>query len=855
MDIASRPWLNPTMRSGFLALCGVLALLIPGLLRGQGAVAPTFVSQPVPVNVFVGEPVQLSVTVDGTAPITFQWFKDGVLIPVATNATATSATFSIFSSALTDTAAYYVTASNSAGTVFSLPVLVSVGKRPQIITFNAPTAAVAAGSGVALTATSSSSLPITFEIVSGTGSLGGGNILTSPGGSVVVRASQAGNAAFAAAEPISRTITFVAGALSPFITSPPVDQTVTAGASATLRVSAIGTPAPTYQWQKDGTDLAGATGSALTLAAVTLADTARYTVVATNLVGNASATAALTVQAAPVFTTQPASQTVFAGEPVTFTAAVTGFPTPTFQWRKNGTALAGATAATLRLASPVAIDVVATNALGTATSAAATLTVTTRDFSGAYFGTITATGSTAGSGSFALLVRANRTAVFLGNLGTTAALIVPDLVIDLTGGFSRRVTLGPLSATLRGSVDDATGEFTATLAEASATLTGTRAARTGPADTVAGLYQLVLVGSATGRGYVLLAADGQAYLLTADATGADSARGTLGANGRLAFTTTASQAVLDLAFSNGALTGTVRAGGTTGTVAGAIETLLGREHLTNLSVRCLAQNAAPLITGFVVAGTTPKQVLIRAAGPTLAQAPFNLAGALADPTLQVLRGNNVIAQNDEWGTPAANGAAVTAATARTGAFAFRAGSADAALVTTLPPGPYTVQIGGGNGTVLAEIYEVLENNEAPGVRRLVNTSARGLVAPGSPLIAGFVIAGTAPQRVLIRGIGAALGAPPFNVPGALPNPQLTLFRGSTALKTNDDWFRDPEAATIRDAATRAGAFALGAQSADAAILIYLEPGAYTAQVSGPTNANANNSTGIALVEVYESTAP
>jgi hypothetical protein len=114
-----------------------------------------------------------------------------------------------------------------------------------------------------------------------------------------------------------------------------------------------------------------------------------------------------------------------------------------------------------------------------------------------------------------------------------------------------------------------------------------------------------------------------------------------------------------------------------------------------------------------------------------------------------------------------------------------------------------------------------------------------------------VINGTVPLRVLVRGIGPTLGPPPFNVAGALPNPQLTIFRGATALKNNDDWFRDPDATLLRDTAARVGAFALGPQSADAAILIYLEPGAYTAQVSGPTNPNAANGTGIALVELYD----
>jgi hypothetical protein len=108
---------------------------------------------------------------------------------------------------------------------------------------------------------------------------------------------------------------------------------------------------------------------------------------------------------------------------------------------------------------------------------------------------------------------------------------------------------------------------------------------------------------------------------------------------------------------------------------------------------------------------------------------------------------------------------------------------------------------------------------------------------------------------MIRGVGPTLGGAPFNLNGMLPNPQLALFRGSTVVRTNDDWFRDADAALIRAAAARAGAFALGANSLDAALLLYLEPGAYTAQVSAPPNANAANATGLAMIEIYESTIP
>lgn len=846
MDIASWPWLNPIMRSGFLALCGLLAL--PALLLGQGALPPVIVSEPVGLTAYLGEPATLTTVLDGTAPISVQWYKNNVAL-----SGATSPTLTLPSAADSDTGVYFLVATNAFGTAQTLPVAIFVTKRPQTITFAPATTTLVAGSGVVLNATASSSLPVTYTLVSGAANLNG-TILTGTGGAVVVRASQAGNATIAAAPAVEVTFTFVSGSLSPFITSPPVDQTVTAGASVTFRGSAIGSPAPTYQWQKNGTVLPGATSPTLTLPTAALTDAGRYTLTATNASGTSTASATLTVRAAPVITVAPGNQTVFAGDRVTFAVEVTGYPAPTFQWRRNGTVLPGATAATLTLASALAADaggytVTATNALGSATSEPATLTVTTRDFSGVYFGRFAGSSE----GDFVLQVRADRSAVFLGTLpARSTGMAVTNLRIDLAGGFTlSATTLTGAPVTLQGTLDDVTGAATGTLAELGATFSGQRTDATGPAAALAGYYPVALIGSAAGRGHAIVAPNGQVFVLTAAGTSLDAARGTLDASGRLS-ATTGTQAVLDVVFANSAVRGTVRTPtGTTGTIAGVSDTLAGREHLANLSIRtATGPGPATLITGFVVTGTTPKQVLIRAAGPALAAAPFNVAGALDDPTIQVFRGTTAVGQNDDWGAPAANAAAITAAATRAGAFPFRAGSGDAALLSTLAPGSYTVVVAGGTGTVLAEVYEVLQNNEVPGAQRLANVSARGAVTPATPFIAGFVISGPGPQRVLIRGVGPSLAGAPFNVLGALPNPQLTLFRGSTVVKTNDDWFRDPEAALIREATVRSGGFALGANSLDAAMLLYLEPGAYTAQVTPP--ANAPNATGVVLLEVYES---
>ena len=185
--------------------------------------------------------------------------------------------------------------------------------------------------------------------------------------------------------PYTITVAGGSGATAPSFTTQPASQSVTVGNSVTFTSAASGSPAPTYQWRKDGTNIAGATNTSFTIASVTAGDAGTYTVMATNSAGSATSNGAtLTVTAAataPAFTTQPASQTVTAGGSVTFTAAASGSPTPTYQWRKDGTNITGATNTSFTIASVTAGDagtytVTATNSAGSATSNGATLTVT-----------------------------------------------------------------------------------------------------------------------------------------------------------------------------------------------------------------------------------------------------------------------------------------------------------------------------------------------------------------------------------------------------------------------------------------------------------------------------------------------
>jgi hypothetical protein len=171
---------------------------------------------------------------------------------------------------------------------------------------------------------------------------------------------------------------------------------------------------------------------------------------------------------------------------------------------------------------------------------------------------------------------------------------------------------------------------------------------------------------------------------------------------------------------------------------------------------------------------------------------------------------------------------------------------DAALITTLSPGAYTAQIadvsGTGSGVALAEIYDASVNPNAD-YQRLVNISSRGLVTPDDGvLIGGFVVTGNSPKQLLIRGVGPGLTA--FGIAGVLADPALTIYQDTKPLAINEGW---ANSAAIATAATQTGAFALPSGSKDAAVLITLNPGAYTAQIKSAKNA----SSGVALIEIYE----
>jgi hypothetical protein len=272
-------------------------------------------------------------------------------------------------------------------------------------------------------------------------------------------------------------------------------------------------------------------------------------------------------------------------------------------------------------------------------------------------------------------------------------------------------------------------------------------------------------------------------------------------------------------------------------------------RLTSLSVRSVSRSRSqPLIVGVNVVGGS-KTLLLRGIGPTLAQ--FAVPGILPDPLLEVhatVNGQDTIAvSNDNWGT--GDVAALRSAFAATGAFALPdTATWDAALLYPVE-GLRTIFVydtADRSGVTLAEVYDTGGGNSA----RLASISARNFVGTGDNLlIAGFVISGNVPKRLLIRGVGPGLAG--YNVPGALADPMLEVYEikpdGSSVLFASNDNWGDEDVASLRAAFTATYAFALpDTASKDAALLLTLPAGMFTAQISG-----AGNTTGEALVEVYE----
>lgn len=252
----------------------------------------------------------------------------------------------------------------------------------------------------------------------------------------------------------------------------------------------------------------------------------------------------------------------------------------------------------------------------------------------------------------------------------------------------------------------------------------------------------------------------------------------------------------------------------------------------NISTRGRVQvSDGALIAGFIVTGSVPKKVAVRALGPTLAN--FNVAGFLPDPTLELRdsAGGQLVA-NDNW-MEAASAEEVQAAGLAP------ANRVESAFVISLAPNQTYTAIVRGNGTdagvALVEVYDL--NPAADSL--LANLSSRALVASGSDvMIGGFILAGgSGSDKVVVRALGPSLAQ--FGISNPLPDPTLQLHNGNGALvASNDDW-KDSDQAGIQSTGLAPS------HTFESAIVSTFAPGNYTAIVAGK-NADA----GIGLVEIY-----
>jgi hypothetical protein len=266
-------------------------------------------------------------------------------------------------------------------------------------------------------------------------------------------------------------------------------------------------------------------------------------------------------------------------------------------------------------------------------------------------------------------------------------------------------------------------------------------------------------------------------------------------------------------------------------------------RLVNLSSRgFVGAGDALMLSGVVVRGSTPKRFLARAVGPGLAN--FGVTGVLPDPVLRIVAGDGaLVATNVGWET-SPDAVQLPAIGAAVGAFPLTGGSADSAVVVELPPGGYTVVMASASGRTGVGLIELYELDST--ATRVVNLSTRAFVAPGEKiLIGGLAISGFAPKRVLVRAVGPTLAG--FGVDGAMENPLVSVMDSNQRLVgTNDDWSAGGAAAEVEEATATAGAFALPRGSKDAALVLTLDAGNYTLQMTG-----AEGGGGVALLEVYE----
>lgn len=638
----------------------------------------------------------------------------------------------------------------------------------------------------------------------------------------------------------------------PTITTQPVARNVAAGASTSFSVSAVGSTPLTYQWYLNDNPLSNATSATLSIANVGSLNTGTYHVVVKNAFGEVTSDRVALALAVgpPSILAQPQGITLPVGGTATLSANISGADV-SYQWFLNDTPILSANTASYILSNVQrwmagSYKLRASNTGGTVTTTAVAVIV----------------GATV-NGALVFTDDFNGTTLTTANW--TAALPFTDSRTDVGNGSVTLRNRGRLLAKtsfpnayvvttrfrLVGSTFD---QFAVFLRQGGST-------QSGSFNSGVGAYFQIRAGDqgAAGINNIKIAQNNgdvtASYPLAMntwyDATIEDDGSTiVIKINGVEVVRRQTSERtgnLIGVQNREGAGGGSsISAGSATeidyfrvnqsGTSSGIPTEPAPR--LANISTRgFVGTGAEAIVIGFVTTGGKPQRLLVRAAGPALGG--FGVQDTLTDPRLTVFSGSRIVASNDNWRVE--DGAIAQSV----GAFAFPLGSLDAALNSSFAPGAYTIEVSGtgdGTGIGLVEAYDLDVTDQQV---RLANISTRGRVTSSDPLIAGLVVSGSSPRRILIRGIGPALV--PFGLTTALPDPILSVYDSSgKKVFENDDWNAQENASNIQATAAAAGAFALGNNSRDAAIVAYLPPGGYTFVVSGK-----NGTSGIALIEAYD----
>jgi hypothetical protein len=800
-------------------------------------IAPTITSQPNAVSVQSGGTANFSVSASGTAPFTYQWRKDGIAIPAAT-----SSTYTISSTASSDAGSYSVVVSNSVGSATSNAAtltLVTIATAPSITTQPA-SAAVTAGNSATFSVAASGTSPFTYQWSKGGSSISGAtsstysisSTSTSDAGSyIVVITNSAGSVTSNSA-----TLTVSAAVVAPTITTQPNAVSVQSGGSASFSVVASGTAPLSYQWRKDGTPIGGATNSTYTVSPASVINAGNYSVAVSNGAGSVTSNSvALTVVSTSntlSIVTQPTSVSILLGQNATFSVLADGAAPLKYEWKKDGVSIAGATGSILRLVNVTAsqagsYSVLVTSSSGSVTSNSAALTVNSPL-------TITAN-PTSRSAAIGDALASAFTVTATAASGVTLTYQWRKDGVNIPDATSSTLGLTSIKAADFGS-------YSVTVSSPSGTITSSSAALYRVSDPV-----IAPVITREPKGITIKA--GSSLILSVAATGSPAPTYQWQLNGTAVPGATAATLVLTDILASQAGSYNVVVANSAGSTTSKFATVVindgfGRQ-LSLSTLGYVGSGGDILIPGFFVAGNGVKRLLIRAAGPALEQ--FGVSNVLADPQLVIFKGSLQWISNDNWSADAANATSVVAAGKSVGAFALTTGSKDAALVASLDPGAYSIQVSGVGGTTGKAIVEAYDLDPAdPEKSRLANLATRALVQAGAgPLISGFVVQGAVAKAVLIRATGPALAG--FGVPGTLELPKLTVFDStSTPIAENTGWESSGISDQIIAASQSVGAFPLARGTADSVVLAVLPPGGYTAQVIG-----ADGGSGVILIEVYE----